>query len=228
MKNAYLVVLGIFAAACGGQAITNESDASPGNAGGSSGGVTSQGGSAGQGGTAAGGSSVGGTSAGGSTSVDAGQAGGSGGASTGGSAGAGWEDGGLGVCTPAAGGSGGFEEPTCADLDGIVVSTPVIKDGLVTVSPGETVHLSVQLREVAGQDFMYYPGVSFTSDHPAVELTGDWLYGIAACTSVELTATATFSDTIEPGTVVTISGQVAMLSEPCPGASSTSISVLVE
>jgi hypothetical protein len=162
----------------------------------------------------------------------AGGAGAGGGAATGGgsavtgggSAGAG----GGGECVPQPEGTGGFMEPTCQDLGLLTVTDPTVTDdggdGLVEAGEGAT--LQVNLNEVAGVGFLWYPGVIFESDNPGVTLSGqDWLYAILACQTQPLTGHATFD--VPAGTTVTITARVAMLNQDCPDAAAIEFPVSV-
>ena len=138
----------------------------------------------------------------------------------------------VAVCTPQpeGEGSGGFKEPTCADLARLAVSHPVLhdadSDGQLDV--GETAYLQVNLDEKAGVDFLSYPGVSFESATPGVTVsTGDWLYGILACQSTQVTTSIEVGSGVTPGTVVKITARVAMLNHDCPDAYAVTIPITV-
>jgi hypothetical protein len=183
---------------------------------------------------------AGGTGGAVSTGGSGGSTGGSGGATTGGSGGAttggsgGVATGGTGgtpECFPAAGGTGGFVEPTCEDLGGLTVSDPEIieSDGDGVVSPGETLLLRVSLNEVAGVEMMYYPGVIFTTDNPLAKAGNEgWLYGIFACTSMQIDSSFVLDPSIPSGTVVNVTAHVAMLHEDCTDTDAITFQVEVK
>lgn len=160
-----------------------------------------------------------GSGAAGTGGTGAGASGGSGGsAGSAGNAGAGGSAGAAGapaecVVQPE---EPGFEQPTCEDLDVLTVSGLVLEGAFI---PGAAATVRVNLNEVAGHGFNYYPGVKFKSDHPGVTVSEDnWFYAVLACESYEMTGSVTVADSVAPGTKVTITAQVAMLNSDCPKA----------
>ena len=187
-----------------------------GSAGASAGGTggASAGGTAGasSGGTA--GASTGG-SAGASTGGTAGaSSGGTAGASTGGTAGSA----GAGTCVEQTGGSGGFTPPTCADLDVMTVSNAKLDDagGDGSISAGEAFTVTVDLNEVAGIGYNYYPLVAFESDTAGVTVSdGEQYFAILPCQTLESHGQGKVDASVVPGTVVTLVAKVATLNESC-------------
>ena len=122
-------------------------------------------------------------------------------------------------------------QPTCADLDVLTVSDPVILDqsGDGKLSPGEDASLRVNLNEVAGVGFLWYPGVKFASDDANVSIKdNDWNYAILACTSLEILATIHVALSAKPGSIVHFTAQAAMISTDCPHAPALVIPVMIE
>jgi hypothetical protein len=133
-------------------------------------------------------------------------------------------------CQPKPDGMGGFMQPTCADLDVLTLSDPVITsaDGDAALSPGESATLTVNLNEVAGVGFSYYPGVTFKTFDPGVAVKSeDWLYAILPCQSYPMNAYIELASDIKPNTVITIVAQVAMLNQDCPDAYAIKIPIEV-
>lgn len=148
-----------------------------------------------------------------------------------GAAGLGGTGGGTAYCEPSTGGAGGFRQPTCADLDGLTVSNGRVSDdgGDGRVSPGETVTVQFDLNETSGHDFMFYPGVHVESPSAGVDISGnDWLYGIFACSSVPLSASATMDPGLPRGTQVRITGRVGMLNRDCPDTDQAELIITLE
>jgi hypothetical protein len=124
-----------------------------------------------------------------------------------------------------------FMQPTCADLAVMTVSDPSVQDdgGDGKVSPGEGAIIHVKLSEIAGKGFMYYPGVSFTSDTVTVpDPQAAQLYGILPCQVDDLTVHVVVPESVPKGTVVHVKAQVAMLSMACPDADSIEIPITVQ
>jgi len=119
--------------------------------------------------------------------------------------------------------------PTCADLAVLTLSEPVVTDALggSTIEPGETAHIHLNLNEVAGIGFSYYPGVILDSPDPDVTAHPDWLYAIFACQTTPLTPTATFSANISKGTLVTLTARVGMINQDCPNTYALKIPITV-
>ena len=145
-----------------------------------------------------------------------------------------WDDtsGGSRPCVVQNGGGWGTgQAATCADLDVLAVSDPVILDqgGDGKLSAGEDATLRVNLNEVSGIGFSWYPGVNFASDDASVSIKAyDWFYAIAACTSYETRATIHVAPGATPGSIVHITAQVAMINVDCPHAPSLVIPVMLE
>ena len=119
---------------------------------------------------------------------------------------------------------------TCEDLAALAVEAPVVTDddGDGRLSPGEGADVRVVLRETSGLDFMWYPGVRFTSDDPRVSLGGeDWRYGMFACSAEEFHARLTVAEDVPPGTVVTVTARAAMLPDECPDAAALEIPIAI-
>lgn len=141
---------------------------------------------------------------------------------------AGADDGGA-VCAPRdAGGTSGWG--TCEDLRALVLESPLVSDdgGDGWVSPGEGADIRVMLRETAGLDFMWYPGVTFAVDDPRVTVgSDDWRYGMFACSADEYHARLTVAAEVPSGTVVTVTARAAMLPDECPEANTLEIPIVV-
>ena len=119
---------------------------------------------------------------------------------------------------------------TCEDLAALVVEAPVVTDdsGDGRVSPGEGADIRVVLRETAGLDFMWYPGVAFSSDDPRVTVgSADWRYGMSACSAEEFHTRLSVPVGIPAGSVVTVTARAAMLPDECPAANSLDIPVTI-
>jgi hypothetical protein len=96
------------------------------------------------------------------------------------------------------------------------------------VSAGETVTLQVLLNETSGNEMMYYPGVTFTTDSPLAKPGNEgWLYGIFACTSMEIGSSLSIDPSAPSGTVINVTAHVAMLSEDCSDTNSITFPVAV-
>lgn len=165
---------------------------------------------------------------GGATATATATATGNGGSGTGGSGGAPAE------CVVQPEGTGGFKEATCADLSVLSVSNAVLTDttgngnGNGQLEAGETAVITVDLSEIAGVGFNWYPGVTFTTaDEGASVASNDWLYAILPCTVIELTGSVTVDASVAPGTIVTIRAQAAMLNTECPDAPMLEIPITV-
>ena len=119
---------------------------------------------------------------------------------------------------------------TCEDLAALVVEAPMVTDdsGDGRVSPGEGADIAVLLRETAGLDFMWYPGVTFVVDDPRVSVGGeDWRYGMVACSAEEFHARLGVPADVPLGAVVTITARAAMLPDECPDANTLGIPVTI-
>jgi hypothetical protein len=134
------------------------------------------------------------------------------------------------VCTPKD--DGPFSEPTCKDLDRLVLLNPSISgdtDGDGLLEAGETASLTVVMKDVSGFGFNWYPGVNFASKHPLLGVDANtWYYAILACTEQPATATIKVAPDAAPGTVVTIRAQIAMLNNECPDAFTMEFPVKVQ
>jgi hypothetical protein len=151
---------------------------------------------------------------------------GSGGIGDGGAGGSG----GSGACVPVEE-TGGFQQATCADLDRMTVSDPVVTDagGDGKLSPGEAGKLALKLNEISGKGFNWYPGVKFYSDVPGVFVKElDWYYAILPCQSFDTGATILVDTPVPKGTLVHVTAQVAMLNTECPDAFSITVPVEIE
>jgi hypothetical protein len=125
----------------------------------------------------------------------------------------------------------GFTPATCADLAVMKVSDPVVIDdsGDGKVSPGEGAVIHVNLSEIAGKGFSYYPGVTFTSDLAMVPDPGaGQLYAILACQVDDLAAHIVVPSSVAKGTVVHVKAQVSMLGATCTSGDSVTLSIKVE
>ena len=97
------------------------------------------------------------------------------------------------------------------------------------LSPGEDASLRVNLNEVAGIGFSWYPGVKFVSDDAHVTIKeNDWFYAIAGCTSYVMRATIHIAPEAKPGSIVNITAQSAMMNVDCPHAPSIVIPIMIE
>ncbi|APR81726.1 Hypothetical protein A7982_07075 [Minicystis rosea] len=125
----------------------------------------------------------------------------------------------------------GFQEPTCADLAVMTVTSPVVKgpDGTSKLAPGETGTIDVSLDEIAGKGFSYYPAVTFTSDVAGITVeSGAQFFAILPCTSVDAPGSITVSSDVPKGTMAHIVARVAMLNHDCPDAPSISIPIEIQ
>ncbi len=234
MRHSWGYGLSLILVACGGQTeLGDRSEGADDNAMPSDaavdGGVSPEAG--GSGGAPAVGGTGGGSAGGEMGGFAGGETGGSAGGEMGGSAGTTSDAGSAVTCIPSAGGSGGFVQPTCDDLSNLAVTDPQVVDdsGDGVVSAGEDATIHVVMRELGGEDFMFYPGVLFEADHASVDIGAeDWRYGIFACGADELTTHAHFGQDIAPGTVIQITARVAMLNSDCPDAPSVTIEVPVQ
>jgi len=131
------------------------------------------------------------------------------------------------VCVPQPEGSGGFTEPTCEDLAVLAVSHPVLDDaGQLEV--GKTAYLHLNLEEIGGVGFNFYPGVLFETTTAGVTVSSnDWFYAILPCQIDQVIAAITVDNNVAPGTVVMITARVAMLNHDCPDAYSITIPLMV-
>ncbi|MBI5488885.1 MAG: hypothetical protein HY905_16245 [Deltaproteobacteria bacterium] len=138
-------------------------------------------------------------------------------------------DDGDGICAPLdAGTTSGWG--TCEDLQRLELEAPVVSDdgGDGRVSPGEGADIRVVLRETAGLDFMWYPGVTFLADDPRVTVgSDDWRYGMAACSAEEYHARLSVPADMPSGTMVTVTARAAMLPDECPDANILDIPITV-
>lgn len=166
------------------------------------------------------------------------------GAGTGGSAGAGGGSAGEGGGSAGAGGSvpcvpeppqpfdpdAGVMKATCADLAMMTVRNPVLhpEGDDDALSAGESAILHVDLEEIAGKGFFWYPEVKFSSDTPGVSVGAEFpLYGIAACQSVPASTSITVAPGVPKGTVAHVSAKVGMLGADCPGSPAISVPIAI-
>ncbi len=151
-------------------------------------------------------------------------AGGSGGASSAMSSGS---TGGGSTCVPTDPST--MVEWTCKDLEGLVLTGPVISgddDGDGYLEPGESATLRITMKDISGLGFNYYPGVNFESSNPKVTTTAEsWFYAILPCTEQEATTTIKVLPDVPSGTNVNIRAQVGMLNQECPDAFAVDILV---
>lgn len=148
-------------------------------------------------------------------------------ASGGGGAGAG----GAPSCMPVTAGAGGFVEPTCADLGVMTVTTPSLTDDSADgkLSYLEKATLTVQLNEVAGVGFNFYPGVRFTSESISIPAPDNaWFYAILPCQSNEASTPIELLTDLPKGTIAHVKAQVAMLGADCPEAPFIDIPIQIE
>ena len=147
------------------------------------------------------------------------------------SSGDGGAGGGPSACVPNPKAPGDFQEPTCADLAVLAVSHPVLiddADGDGQLEVGETGSLQMNLDEIAGVGFNYYPGVIFETAAAGVTMSSTgWFYAILACQSNPVIASIAVGSDVAPGTVVTITARVAMLNHDCPGAYAVEVPITV-
>ncbi len=113
----------------------------------------------------------------------------------------------------------------------LAVSHPVLindADGDGQLEVGETGSLQVNLDEIAGLGFSYYPGVIFETAAAGVTVSSnDWFYAILACQSNPVSAAIAVGGDVAPGTVVTITARVAMLNHDCPDAYAIEVPITV-
>ena len=124
------------------------------------------------------------------------------------------------------------EQPTCQDLDRLVLANPSISDdtdGDGLIEPGETASVTVVMQDTSGLGFNWYPGVEFATKNPMVGVQADtWYYAILPCGEMPATATIKVAPDTAPGTIVTIRAQIAMLNQKCPDAFTIEIPVKVQ
>ena len=214
----------LLAVGCGG---SSNGDGSGGTAGvgGNAGSAGSAGSTATGGSSATGGSTAtGGSSAtGGSAATGGSESGGTGGAigGSGGAAGAGTGGtGGAAECVEQMG-SGGFTQPECSDLDRLVVQNPRL-DPSGGITPGSKATFRVDLTDVSGYGFDYYPGVDFESDTQGVTVTDEQFFAVLPCGTNETLSNVEIDSTVPSGTEVTITATVMMLNQQCSGTDSVS------
>ncbi|MEZ4371846.1 MAG: hypothetical protein R3B07_13515 [Polyangiaceae bacterium] len=212
----------LLAGGCGGSSSSGSggSGATAGSAGdgGSAGSATT--GGAGNAGGDAGMAGVGGAGA-----TGGGQMGGAGGAQggsagTGGAAGAGTGGTGGMECVEQMG-TGGFMQPACSDLDRLVVRNPRL-DPSGGITPGSKATFRVDLTDVSGYGFNYYPGVDFESDTQGVTVTDEQFFAVLPCGTNETLSNVEIDPSVPSGTEVTISATVTMLNQQCSGTDSVS------
>ncbi len=98
-----------------------------------------------------------------------------------------------------------------------------------TISPGEDFTIAVNLNEVAGLGFNFYPTVQFTSDTFGIAVSqATQFFAILACQSIEAKAKGSVMSSVPPGTKVTIQAQVAALNMTCPSTHSIQIPFTVQ
>jgi hypothetical protein len=134
------------------------------------------------------------------------------------------------TCSPKPEGPGDFMEPSCEDLAVLTVSEPVVidEDGDNLVEAGESATLKLNLNEVAGVGFSYYPGVIFQTAAPGLTVSSeDWYYAIFACQTHTVTAHIELASDIPPGTVAVITARVAMINKDCSDAYAIDIPIKV-
>jgi len=123
-------------------------------------------------------------------------------------------------------------EPTCKDLDRIVLVDPVIAgdtDGDGLVEPGETATITVTMKDISGYGFNWYPGVLFASPSQTVEVSADsWYYAILPCGEQPATATVVVDPDVTPGKTVMIRASVNMLNAECMYASTIEVPVNIQ
>ena len=212
----------LLAVGCGGSSSSGSggSGATAGSAGdGGSAGSTASGGGGNAGGDA-GMAGIGGAGAtgGGETGGAGGAQGGS--AGVGGAAGAGTGGAGGMECVEQMG-TGGFMQPGCSDLDRLVVRNPRLdpSDGIASGSKGTFL---VDLTDVSGYGFSYYPGVDFESNTQGVTVTDEQFFAVLACGTNQTTSHVEVDSSVPAGTEVTITATVTMLNQQCSGTDSVS------
>lgn len=217
--------------ACGGS--SNGDNAALGTAGvGGTAGASASGGSGNSGGSAAMGGAAGSTggAAGSAAAGTAGSTGGAaaGGAATGGAAGAG--SGGVGgetgECVEQTG-SGGFTQPECGDLERLVVRNPRL-DPPGGIASGSKGTFRVDLTDVSGYGFNFYPGVDFETDTPGVTVNDEQFFAVLPCGTNETSSNVEVDASVPAGTEVTITATVMMLNEQCTGTDSVSYKFTVQ
>lgn len=210
----------VLAVACGGSSRVGD------GAGGSAGvaGVSTSGGSRNSGGSAAvGGGPSGGAAGAGATAGAAGSAG-SAGSATGGAATGGSATGGAGGATEECverTGSGGFGQAECSDLERLVVRNPQLDpaDGVASGSKGT---FRVDLTDVSGYGFNFYPGVDFETDTPGVTVSDEQFFAVLPCGTNQTYSNVEVDSSVPAGTEVTITATVMMLNEQCSDTDSVS------
>jgi hypothetical protein len=105
-------------------------------------------------------------------------------------------------------------------------------DGDWTWEAGEAATIKARLVNVRSRDFLWYPGITVTTDDPRVEVGQGWLYAIFGRTSHEIEMTVSASG-LKAGDVVTFTLQSDALGcdsgfGPCPLADTTTLTVQVE
>lgn len=126
---------------------------------------------------------------------------------------------------------GPLTQPTCQDLDRLVLVEPIIADdtdGDGLVEADETATLTVVMKDVSGLGFNWYPGVEFWTKDVSVGVTADtWYYAVLPCGEQPATATLKVAADAAPGNTVMIRAQIAMLNTKCADTFFVDVPVIV-
>lgn len=122
--------------------------------------------------------------------------------------------------------------PTCKELDRIVLVDPVVEadsDGDGALEPGESATLTLTMKDVSGLGFNWYPGVQFASEDASVGVQADtWYYAILPCGEQLATATIKVSPDVMPGKTVTIRAWVDMMNANCTGTFAIEVPIKIQ
>lgn len=123
-------------------------------------------------------------------------------------------------------------QPTCADLDRLILVDPVISDdtdGDGLIEPGESATITVTMKEISGLGFNWYPGVIFTSSDSAVGAKEDtWFYAMLPCGEMPVTGTIKVDANVAPGKTAVVRASVNMINGDCTDTFTLEIPVKVQ
>lgn len=155
-----------------------------------------------------------------------------GGNHAGGSGDGGASDGGRGEGGMAEGGNaeGGASSVTCAAMAEIVLSNPTFVEagGDSVWSASELAALRVTMTNESAEDNFFYPGIAVTADREGFVSNGNSLFGIFGSDSMDLDFSVQAPDSVEPGTIVTLTIQATTLNEKCPGLDTVELELTLD
>jgi len=96
-------------------------------------------------------------------------------------------------------------------------------------NPGEVITVGAILHNTGGADFLYYPGIKVSADHPLVTSgqPENWFYAIFADMQSPLGVTFVADESIAPGAAVTFTIEVVVLGKSCPDLASVTVKATV-